>query len=387
MLSKPYITTEIDSVTKVLSSGKLSSFIGSSHKAVRDFLPMISSELYKADLPEKNFFGGEKVREFEAMWSEKINSPYSISVNSATSGLITALLSLPKDERAEVITTPFSFTASCAAISLANYTPVFADIDDTFCLNPDSVKKSITKNTKAVLYVEWCGNAGHLKEIKRLCQEYNLYLIEDSSQAPMNKYENQYIGTIGDIGVFSFNEPKNIMTGEGGVIVTKNPILAERCRLIRNHGESIPNEEDKYLHDIMGYNFRLTEIQAAIGIEQLKKINMLNKIRQENYEYLQDGIKLYCIPQRITNSEFYPYTAAFTVVKNATSIYEKLSNKNIPVSLGIPRLLCDHPCYKNLSKNYLVHARILNTTYLGFFQIGWPNTTKEMNEIVETIRS
>jgi perosamine synthetase len=393
MLSKPMIDTELEAVSDLMNEGKFSKFVGAQHPSVKEFLRMPSVDLLNLSypIPEKTFLGGENIRKFEGAWSEFVDSKYSISVNSATSGLITALLSLPKDYRYEVITTPFSFTASAAAISLANYTPVFVDIDrDTFCLNPQKVRETITENTKAVLYVSWCGNAGYLEQIKRICQEYNLYLIEDASQSPGNTYQNKCIGTWGDIGVFSFNEPKNIMTGEGGMIVTDNPILAERCRLIRNHGEAIPNEEDKYLHDIIGYNFRLTEIQAAIGIEQLKKLDTLNNIRKENYEYLKNGIEEIMFrtrvkPQKITNTEYYPYTASFFSYGKA-AICDILLRHSISVAEGIPRLLCDHPYYKNLEKVNVPEARILNNYYLGFFQIGWPNTTKEMQEILDVLK-
>lgn len=387
MFSKPHIDREIKAVGELMKEGSFSKFIGAKHENVKDMLRE-PSVMLQFEIPEKSFLGGKTVRKFEALWSIKVKSEYSISVNSATSGLITALASLPKDNRNEVITTPFSFTASAAAISLSNYTPVFADIDiETFCLSPEDVKKKITKNTKAVLYVEWCGNAGHLKEIKRLCQEYNLYLIEDSSQAPLSKYEDKSIGTFGDLGVFSFNEPKNLMTGEGGMVVTDNPILAERCRLIRNHGEAIPDLEDEYLHDIIGYNFRLTEIQAAIGIGQLEKAELLGNIRLENYNYLKEKTEGKLIPQKITNSEYYPYTASFfvTVWTETFDIVKRLTKNNIPVSTGIPRLLNRHPYYKNLPNVYLSNAEKLNNQYLGFFQIGWPNTKKEMQKIVEVI--
>lgn len=382
MYSKPYTNEEeINAVIEVMRERDFSKFVGSPHENVKEYLNASSKDLL--DLPlEKSFLGGKKVREFEAKWSELIGSTYSISVNSATSGLITALLSLPKDKRDEVITTPFSFTASAAAISLANYKTVFADIDiDTFCLCPREVKAAINKNTKAILYVSWCGNAGHLKEIKRLCQEYNLYLIEDASQSPTNKYQDKFIGTFGDIGVFSFNEPKNIMTGEGGMIVTENTILAERCRLIRNHGESIPDYEDTYLHDIMGYNFRLTEIQAAIGIVQLSKIYEINSIRKDNYNYLINNITI--TPQKITNSEYYPYTASFKS-HHKDEILSKLKENNIPVASGIPRLLSQHPYYKN--NKYCNNATWLQHQYLGFFQMGWPNTFIEMQKIVDAVK-
>ena len=143
--------------------------------------------------------------------------------------------------------------------------------------------------------VHWCGNAGDLDEIIGIAKDKGVPVIEDAAQAPASLYKDKFLGTHGDLGVFSFNEPKNLMTGEGGIVVTDNEELAVKARLIRNHGEAIVNENftDKQLVNIVGYNFRLTELQAAIGIEQLKKTDKLNKIRSDNYKYLVANFKIF----------------------------------------------------------------------------------------------
>ena len=387
--SYPNITyKELNAVTNVMKQKTLSRFVGAKQHDTMEMLSKKSKELnYWSD--DKTFLGGNYVRKFEADFAKLLNVDYAVSVNSATSGLITALKALKQDDKTEIITTPYSFTASAAAISLAGYTPVFVDINrDTFIMDEDDIIRAITPKTKAILHVSWCGNAGNLGQIKRIADYYNLNLIEDASQSILNKYDNKFIGTIGDIGIFSFNEPKNITTGEGGMIVTNNEIFAVRSRMIRNHGEVIPDDNNTIFSDIIGYNFRLPEILAVIGIEQLKKLPSLNMIRKTNYEYVLNSIRNinFLVPQKITNSEYYPYCMSFKCknpkIKN--TIITTLTANNIPVSPGIPRLLSKHPCFKN--ENAFYKAYDVWNNYIGFFQIGYPNTVDNMDELINTLK-
>lgn len=388
---------EIKSVKKLLEEGVLSKFIGSPHKEVERMLISSSETLIKEyKYLKKSFLGGNYVRKFEYEWSKLINSTYCISVNSATSGLTTALLAIKNNrESMNVITTPFSFTATVGSILIANCTPIFCDIDlDTFNISPESLeyvlKESNTiKQFDAILPVHWCGNAGNFDKILDIAKQHSLYVVEDSAQAPLTKYKDKFLGTHGIIGVFSFNEPKNIQTGEGGMIVTDSIDLAKKCRLIRNHGENIPDS------DFIGYNFRLTEIQAAIGIEQLKKANYLNGVRRTNWNYLKQKIVEnfgeFIIPQKITNEDtFNAYTASFRFIEeiigvNRDKFAEALIAEGIPVSIGIPTLLCDHKVTKKFPNN-VPNARKLNKQYLGFSQIGWSNTISDMDDIIKGIK-
>ena len=167
-------------------------------------------------------------------------------------------------------------SASATAIIHWNAIPVFADVDPkTFCLSPDSVEKKITKKTKAIMLVDVTGHPSDIISFKKIAKKYKLKLIIDAAQSIGAKYKrlNKFTGTVGDVGGFSFNIHKHINTGEGGVIVTNNINIANKARLIRNHGENMVNKiKTKNLSNIIGYNFRLGEIEAAIGIEQLKKL-------------------------------------------------------------------------------------------------------------------
>ncbi len=388
----PYISKEaVESVCDSFANSEFSGFIGSPYKGIYNILDKKSEDVRNLDT-KKSFLGGKKVRGLEADWSKYFKTNYSISVNSATSGLTTALLSLQRYSSNVVGTTAFSFTASVAAITSANYFPLFLDIDlDTFCINPFEIEKNST-DLKAVLYVSWAGNAGDISLVKSFCEHEGCYLIEDASQSIGSKFENRLIGTFGDLGVFSLNEPKNIQTGEGGIIITNNRDNAIRSRLIRNHGENIVREKDTWLHDIIGYNFRMTESTASIGIENLKVLDLLNEKRKNNYNHLINELKEYqdiLVPQVITNSHFYPYIAAFRWVDKKLSrndLASRLKMGGVTVSTGLHRLLCDHPYYKGKVNTNLPNTRLLNDQYLGFYQIGFPNNLSDMDEIVRVFK-
>lgn len=388
----PYISKEaVESVCDSFANNEFSGFVGSPHEDIYNILDKKSEDVRNLS-SLKSFLGGRRVRRLEADWSKYFGVDYSISVNSATSGLITSLLALQINRFGTVGTTAFSFTASTAAIALAGYFPYFLDIDlDTFCINPYEIEKH-AELINTVLYVSWAGNAGNIDLIQSFCDYYNCSLIEDASQSIGSKYNNKFIGTFGDLGVFSLNEPKNLQTGEGGIIITNNRKSVIRSRLIRNHGENVVREKDTWLHDIIGYNFRMTESTAAIGIENLKVLDLLNENRKNNYEYLINELKEYqdiLIPQVITNSHFYPYIAAFRWVDKKLSrndLASRLKMGGVPVSTGLHRLLCDHPCYKGEVNNNLPNTRLLNNQYLGFYQIGFPNSLSDMDEIVSTFK-
>lgn len=256
---------------RVLDSGNLSQFLGAWHK---------------------DFFGGPEVRAFEERWSEAFDCKHSISVNSNTSGLITAIGACGIQPGDEVIVSPYTMSASALAPILYGGVPVFADIDeDNFGLCPKSVAAKITPRTKAILVVHIFGNPAKMDEIMEIARRHNLKVIEDCAQAPLAEYKGRKVGTIADLGVFSLNYHKHIHTGEGGVITTNDDFLAERCQLIRNHGEVAA--EAKGVTDFTntyGQNYRLTEIQAAVGIEQLKKLPLLLEQRLENAAYLAEKL-------------------------------------------------------------------------------------------------
>ena len=277
----PSITTgqeEIDAGIKVLESGILSGFVGS---------------------PSDEFFGGKYVQELERDWSEKFEVKYSISCNSATSALIMAMGAIEIGPGDEVIVSPYTMSATATAILFYNGIPIFSDIEsDMFCLDPKKIEEKITANTKAIVTTDIHGQSSDMDAIIKIASKYNLKVIVDSAQSPGAKYKGKYAGTVGDIGIYSLNRHKNIQTGEGGIAVTSDDELALRMQLIRNHAEALTGSgidrfTPKSLVNMLGFNFRMTEIEAAIGIEQLKKLDTLNAHRLELTQYLNEKLSSY----------------------------------------------------------------------------------------------
>lgn len=260
----PYITIgeeEISAVTEVMKSGSLSRFHGS----------------WSPD-----FYGGPMVQKFEKEWAQFFGVEHAISVNSWTSGLTAAVGAIGIEPGDEVIVSPWTMAASATSILHWNAIPVFADISRAdFCLDLDSAERAITSFTKAIMVVDIFGQSADMDGFGALTKKYNLKLITDSAQAPGALYKGQLAGTLSDIGGFSLNYHKHIHTGEGGMIVTNDVDLAERARLIRNHAEAVVGDkQENNLVNMVGYNFRMGEIEAAIGIEQLKKLPALLASRQ-----------------------------------------------------------------------------------------------------------
>jgi len=262
---------EIKAVRKVLESGTLSKFLG----------------CWSPD-----FYGGLQVQAFEKEWARYFNVKNAIAVNSCTSGLYCAIGACGIGPGEEVIVSPLTMSATATSILIFNAIPVFADIEENyFCLDPKSIRERITKRTKAIMVVDIFGQPYAAEEINKIAKENNLFVIEDCAQAPYAKYKGRYAGTLADIGVYSLNYHKHIHTGEGGIVVTDNDKLAEKIRLIRNHAEAVAGDKGvKDLVNMIGFNFRMTEIEAAIGRCQLPKLKSLVEKRIENANYIAEKL-------------------------------------------------------------------------------------------------
>ena len=267
-----YVTVgeeEKKAVCDVIDSGCLSQYLGAWHK---------------------QFDGGTQVRLFEQEWAKYFDVKHAIVVNSNTSGLFCAMGASGIEPGEEVIVSPYSMCASATAPLVYNAIPVFADIEpEYYCLDPIDIEKKITKKTRAIIVVDLFGQPYNADAINAIARKYNLIVIEDCAQAPGASLNGKNAGILGDIGVFSLNYHKHIHSGEGGVIVTNDDILAKKCRLIRNHAEAVvEGMEFTDLTNMIGFNYRMTEIEAAIGRIQLKKLSQLNKKRFENVKYFEE---------------------------------------------------------------------------------------------------
>jgi dTDP-4-amino-4,6-dideoxygalactose transaminase len=262
---------EVEAARKVVESGVLSRFLGAWHE---------------------DFYGGEKVREFERACEEFFGVKHAVTVNSATSGLIAAIGAIGIEPGDEVIVSPWTMCASATAILHWNGIPVFADIEpDTFNIDPKSVEANITPYTRAIVAVDIFGHSADMDALLAIADTHGLKVISDTAQAPAALINGKYAGTLADIGSYSLNYHKHIHTGEGGFLVTDDDDIAERLRLIRNHAEAVvENKGHTDLTNMIGYNFRLGEIECAMGIEQLKKLKGLVSTRQAAATRLTQGL-------------------------------------------------------------------------------------------------
>jgi perosamine synthetase len=229
---------------------------------------------------------GERVAEFEGKFAAYCGATHAVATNNGTAALHAALLAAGIGYGDEVIVPAFSFIATATAVSMCGAQPVFADVDErTFSIRPNQVAERVTQKTKAVIGVHLFGQPFDVQAIREICEAKGLKLIEDAAQAHGALYRGEKVGGLGDMGCFSFYATKNMITGEGGMVTTCGKADAGQLRLIINHGQS-----EKYLHVRLGYNYRMTDIAAAIGLVQLKKLDKFNMRRRKNADYYSANI-------------------------------------------------------------------------------------------------
>jgi dTDP-4-amino-4,6-dideoxygalactose transaminase len=262
---------EVTAATRVIRSGVLSAYIGA---------------------PGEGFMGGKEVRAFEEHAANYFGVRHAIAVNSWTSGLIAAVGAIGIEPGDEIITTPWTMAATATAILHFNGIPVFADIDpDTFNIDPKCVERLITKRTRAVMAVDIFGQSADMQSLRKICDRHGLKLLSDTAQAPGARYFSRHAGTLADIGGFSLNYHKHIHCGEGGILVTDDDKLAQRLCLIRNHAEAVVKSDNPLeLANMLGYNFRMGEIEAAIASVQLEKLEARVASRQHIAEQLNQSL-------------------------------------------------------------------------------------------------
>ena len=262
---------EKEAVSAVVETGILSRYIGAEHP---------------------DFMGGPQVKAFEEAWATIYQASHAVAMNSATSGLFAAAGAAGFGPGDEVIVSPYTMMASVTAAVVFNAVPVFADIDPaTFCLSADTIRPRITPRTKAISVVHIFCQTADMDPFMELANEHGLVVIEDAAQCPFATYKGRPAGTLGHMGVFSLNYHKHIHTGEGGVVTTNNAGFAEKLRLIRNHAEAVVGRRGVTdLVNMVGFNFRMGEIEAAIGLCQLAKGPELIAARQANVAYLESRL-------------------------------------------------------------------------------------------------
>ena len=289
---------------------------------------------------------GPKIKEFEDALCSYIGCRYCVAVNSGTSALDIAVQSLNLPEGSEIITTPFTFVATSNAIIYNGLKPVFADIcSDTFNIDPEDIRRKITKDTKAIIYVDYAGQPCDIKAIREIADEFGLYLIEDASHAIGAEYEGKMVGNFADLTIFSFHPVKHITTGEGGAVVTDDEGLYERLALLRSHGID-KDAQDRYGPDAswaydmkyLGRNYRMTDFQAALGISQLKKldgfIDKRNELALRYHEFLGevDAVTLPVIKGNVKHA-WHLYTILLDESIDRDEFFKYMRSANIGVNL------------------------------------------------------
>ncbi len=233
-----------------------------------------------------------KAKEFETEFAKKMGSEYCQLVSSGTAALTVALASAGIGAGDEVIMPTFTFVATFESILALGAVPILVDIDDTLTLNPKAVEAAITSKTKCVMPVHMCGSMADLDALKAICDDHNLILLEDACQALGGTYKGKSLGSYGDLGCFSFDYVKTITCGEGGAVVTNNEKFAKHADHYQDHGhDHIGSDRGAEGHPFIGYNFRISELNAAVGLAQLKKLDDILKTQKRNYALFREALE------------------------------------------------------------------------------------------------
>ena len=236
--------------------------------------------------------GHYKAQEFEQKFAKLMGAEFCQMTSSGTSALTVALASAGIGAGDEVIIPTFTFVATFESIIALGAVPVLCDIDDTLCLNPEAVKQKITQNTRVIMPVHMCGSMADLNPLKTICEENNLILLEDACQAIGGTYNGKQLGTIGDLGCFSFDFVKTITCGEGGAVVTNSRSYAENADKYQDHGhDHVGNDRGAETHPFLGYNYRISELHAAVGLGQLEKFEDVLKKQKQYYTILREELR------------------------------------------------------------------------------------------------
>ena len=291
---------------------------------------------------------GEAVAAFERAFASYIGVKHAIATSNGTTALHTALLAAGVGPGDEVIVPSFTFIATATSVSMCGATPVFADVDDRFfCLDPASAEALITERTKAVLGVHLFGQPFDVLALTDLCQDQDLLLLEDACQAHGSAFRGKRLGSLGELACFSFYATKNMTTGEGGMVTTADPELAAKVRLLINHGQ-----KEKYLHTTLGYNYRMTDMNGAMGFVQLGRLEGMNAKRQANAKYLDNHIQ--CpgvVTPAVRPACTHVYHQYVLKVENGAKLprdglLQGLAARGVGTAVHYPRPVHDQPLYR-----------------------------------------
>lgn len=337
---------------------------------------------------------GPKVDEFERTVADYVGAKYAVAVSSGTAALHIAVLALGIKAGDEVITSPITFAASSNCVLYCGGKPVFADVDDlTHNINPSDIESKVNSNTKAIIPVHFTGQPCDMDKIHSIAKKYNLSVIEDAAHALGAKYRGKMIGSLSDMTVFSFHPIKHITTGEGGMVVTNNEELYNKLKLFRSHG-IVRNDLNRpwYYEQLeLGYNYRISDIQCALGISQMKKIDKFIKRRKEivnMYNNAFKNCKDIIIPYQLDgcDSSWHLYIIQL-LKKDRDKIFDILRQEGIGVNVNyIP--VYKHPYYQKNGYDKVVCSNAENFFSSALSIPIFPKmTNKEVDYVIGKLKS
>ena len=368
-------------------------------KSNRKFIPVSIPHISNQDIKsvtsvlKKGWISsdGPEVKSFESNFSKKIKRKYSVAVSSGTAALEIAIKSLNLRKNDEVIIPNFTIISNALAVVKQNAKPVLIDCDlKTWNIKIDDLEKKINKKTKAIIVTHIYSFSNDMDRILKICKKYKIFLIEDAAEVIGLKYKNKLCGSFGDISTFSFYANKQLTTGEGGMISTNNFKLYNKCKSLRN---LCFGKKQRFNHDEIGWNYRITNIQAALGINQLKRLNSVVKRKMEigNYYFqrLSKNKNIYMTPPNISFSKNI-YWVVGIMIKNkktlASNIIKKLNN------FGIGARPFFWPMHKQQifkKMKIFTSGKYPNSSYLGKYGFYIPSYIKisnsQMNYIISII--
>jgi dTDP-4-amino-4,6-dideoxygalactose transaminase len=296
---------------------------------------------------------GPRVSEFEKKLCLYLDIKYAVGVNSGTSALDVALKSLGITKNDEVIIPALTYISTGAAVLYNHAIPVFVDIDDTLNIDPTQIEKIITKKTKAIITVDFAGNVCNYHELQKIARDHNISLIVDGAQSLGSSYHGQKCCTQGRINTTSFHSAKLITTIEGGMVFTNDQQLYQRAKQIRNQGECT-----KYNHNLLGNNYRMLDLVAAFGINQIDRIEKTLKIQQKKAAYYKKNLQHVDFPKSLTQTvNSYLFFPILTDTRDA--LYNYLEKKGIETRIIFPCPINEQPIFKKYdAKTYPVAKKI-----------------------------
>jgi perosamine synthetase len=369
---------------------------GAQSHDIRALCELSSADALRFADGEALFLGGRWTRQLEAMFAARMGVRYAVACNSATSGLVMAAGALDLQPGDEVLVPCMSFHATATALVPWGCVPVFVEVKpDTFCIDPADAKAKITPRTKAITVVHLGGSPADMDAILSL----GLPVIEDCAQSLGATYRGREVGAIGTVGVCSLTETKSITCGEGGMVVTDDARIARKARLIRNHGEGVAQESwsDEELLNVVGMNYRLTELQAALAVAQYEQLDARNRAREENAAHL--AARLARWPWFVRQTVEAGATAAWFLFKtryvpspdmpSRDELVAMLDAEGIPSVAGYMRLLYENPLFTRRGAGYgrgtCPRSEAINREFLWFPFLNPPNTPSDMDDAADAV--